>query len=116
MLKNCEEVAKELTNFLFNAVKNLDVPSYENCDSFAENINDSTLKALVKWKNHPSILDRTNYCFNFVSKENIIAEIKPLHVSKAIEENDISVKSLRHMKRFVIVSTNQQKTVYFLIV
>ena len=71
LLKNCEEVAKELTNFLFNAVKNLVIPSYENCDSFAENVNDSTLKAIVKWKNHPSILDRTNYCFNFVSKENI---------------------------------------------
>ena len=56
LLKHCEEVAKELNDFLANAVKNLNIPNYENCDSLAENINDPTLNAVVKWINHPSIL------------------------------------------------------------
>ena len=42
-LTNCEEVAKELNNFFANAVKNLNIPNYENCDSLAENIDDPTL-------------------------------------------------------------------------
>ena len=33
--------------------KNLNIPNYENCDSLAENIDDSTLETIVKWRNHP---------------------------------------------------------------
>ena len=56
LLTNCEEVAKELNNFFANAVKNLNIANYEDCDSLAENIDDPTLKAIAKWRNHPSIL------------------------------------------------------------
>ena len=56
LLTNCEEVAEELNNFFANAVKNLNISSYENCDSLAGNIDDPTLKAIDKWRNHPSIL------------------------------------------------------------
>ena len=56
LLINCEEVAKELNNFFANAVQNLNTPSYENCYSLAENIDDPTLNATAKWRNHPSIL------------------------------------------------------------
>ena len=34
-------------------LKNLNLPNYENCDSLAENIDDSTLETIVKWRNHP---------------------------------------------------------------
>ena len=47
MLTNCEEVAEELNNFLANAVKNLNIPNYENCDSSAEKIDDSTQRPLL---------------------------------------------------------------------
>ena len=56
LLTNCEEVAEELNNFFANAVKNVDISNYENCNSLAENIDDPTLKAIAKWRNHPSIL------------------------------------------------------------
>ena len=65
----------------------------------AENIDDRTLKASVKWRNYPSILEitweyknRANFRFNFVSKEDVLTEIKVLDVSKAIQESDIPVK------------------------
>ena len=37
-----EEVPKELNNFSANAVKNLNISNYKNCDSLTENIDDHT--------------------------------------------------------------------------
>ena len=56
LLTNCEE----LNSFFVNAIKNLNIPNYENCDSLAEDNNDPTLKAIVKWRNHPSILAKAS--------------------------------------------------------
>ena len=102
LLTNCEEVAEELNNFFANAVKNLNISNYENCDSLAENIDDPTLKAIAKWRNHPSILaiaseykNRANVFFNFVSKKDILTEIKMLDVSKTIQESDIPLKVIK---------------------
>ena len=47
LLTNYEEVAKELKNFFANAVKNLNISNYENCDSSAKNIDGPTLKAIA---------------------------------------------------------------------
>ena len=72
-----EAVAKELNNFFANAVKNLNNPNYEYCDSLEENIDDPILEASAKWRNHPSTLaigaeytSRENFYMNFVSKED----------------------------------------------
>ena len=107
LLTNCEEVAEELNNFFANAVKNLNISNYENCDSLAENIDDPTLKAIAKWRNHPSILAiapeykyKANFSFNFVSKEDVLTEIKMLDVSKAIQESDIPVKIIKANENF----------------
>ena len=73
----------------------------------AENIDDPTLKAIAKWRNHPSILaitseykNRANFSFNFVSKEDVLTEIKMLDVSKAIQESDIPVKIIKVNENF----------------
>ena len=73
----------------------------------AENIDDPTLKAIAKWRNHPSILaiaseykNRANFFFSFVSKEDRLTEIKVLDVSKAIQESDIPVKISRANENF----------------
>ena len=55
LLTYCKEVAKELNNLFGNALKNLNIPSYENCDSLAESIDHPPLKYIAKWINHPSI-------------------------------------------------------------
>ena len=55
-----KEVAKERNNFVANTVKNLNISNYEYRDSLAENIDDLTLKAIAKWRNHPSILTITS--------------------------------------------------------
>ena len=68
----------------------------------AENIDDRTLKAIAKWRNHPSILsiaseykNRANFSFNFVSKKNALTEINMLDILKALEESDIPVKIIK---------------------
>ena len=43
LLTNCEEVAKELNNFFANTVKHLNIPSFGNCDSLVQNIDDPTI-------------------------------------------------------------------------
>ena len=74
---------------------------------FGRNIFDPTLKAIAKWRNHPSILaiakeykNRANVFFNFVSKEEVLTEIKMLDVSKAIQESDIPVKIIKANENF----------------
>ena len=68
-----------MNNFLANSVKNRNISNYENCD-LAENIDDRTLKAIAKCRNHASILEiapeyqnRANVFFNFVSKEDALS-------------------------------------------
>ena len=97
-----EQVANELNNFLANAIKSLNIPIYEYFDSLAENMDDPTLKAIAKWRNHPSVLaiaseyaNWENFSFSFISKEDALTEIKVLDVSKAIQESDIPVKIVK---------------------
>ena len=48
LVTNSEEVAKQLNHFFVNAINSLNIPSYENFDFLAENINDPTVRAIVK--------------------------------------------------------------------
>ena len=103
---NCEEAAKELNNFFANAVKNLNISNFENCNSLAKTNDDPTLTAIDKWRNHPSILaiaseykNRADFSFHLVSKEDVLTEIK-LDVSKAIQESDIPVKIIKANENF----------------
>ena len=73
----------------------------------SDNIDRATLKAIVKWKNHPSILTITSehentpkFSFNFASKEHVLEEIKMLDSSKAIQESDNPVKLIKENSNF----------------
>ena len=98
----CGKVATEPNSFFSSVVKNLNIPSYEGCDPLSDNIFHPTLKAIVKWRNHPSILTITSrdantpkYSFNFVSKEHVLEEIQMMDSSKAIQESDIPVNLIK---------------------
>ena len=49
---NTEEV---FSSFFSNIIKDLKILQYSNFDPIAQNIEDPALKAIVKYKNHPSI-------------------------------------------------------------
>ena len=85
-----------------NAVKNINIPNYENFDYLAGSIDDPTLKAISKLRNHPSILaiaseykKEQTFFKNFDSKEDISTKRKVFDVSKAIQQSDIPVKIIK---------------------
>ena len=56
------KTAEVFNSFFLNIVKTLKIPQYLNSDSIAQIIEDPTLKAIVKYKIHPSTLTiKANY-------------------------------------------------------
>ena len=83
-------------------VKNLKSPQYSNFDPIAQNIEDLTLKAIVKYKSHPSILtiqakykDKNKFSCTEVTTQDIGQEIFHLETKKASQTSDISTKIIK---------------------
>ena len=56
ILKTDLETAEVLNTFFGNIVKNLEINQFSNFDPLINNVKDPTLKAILKHKDHPSIL------------------------------------------------------------
>ena len=50
------KIAEVFNSFFSNIVKNIKIPQYSNFDPITQNIEDPTLKAILKYKNHSSVL------------------------------------------------------------
>ena len=102
IISNDKEVAEVLNTFFSNIVSNLNIPEYPVNDPFIDNINDPILKAIFKYKNHPSIkaiekvlkLDKL-FNFNKVDKEEVFKEIIGLDASKASQDTDVPTKIIK---------------------
>ena len=93
------KTAEVFNSFFSNIVKNLKIPQYSNFHPIAQNIEDPTLKAVVKYKSHPSILTiqtkyKVNNKFSFteVTTQHIEKEIFHLETKKASQISDIPTK------------------------
>ena len=71
-------------------------------DPICENINDPLLKAIVRYRNHPSIVAIKKFCnskshfsFKNVQKEEILKELNNLNINKATQNNDILTKIIK---------------------
>ena len=91
-----------MNDFFSSIVTNLNLPEPQNADPLSDNIDHTTLKAIVKWKNHPSVLaitavheNRERFTFSFVTLADVAKEINILNSSKAIQETDLPVKLLK---------------------
>ena len=78
MLTSESETTETLKNFFSNIVKKLDIPKYNSNNSVTENIKDPIFKAILKYKNHPSILAIQKYSKNktFHFEEVNIGEVE----------------------------------------
>ena len=98
LLNSESETADVLNNFFSNIVKDLKIPEYGNLDRNFENVEDSVLRAILKYKNHPSITVRKKKGKNSVSsfyevdKDKIKKEINRLNKNKASQKSDIPIK------------------------
>ena len=102
LVKTDLETAEVLNNFFSNIVQNLDISRYSNGEPLVSNTNDATLKAILKYRNHPSIIairskckDKGNFNFIEVDQKQIEKEILKLDVNKASQSSDIPIKALK---------------------
>ena len=64
MLTSESETAETLNNFFSNIVKKLNIPKFNSNNSVTENMKGPVFKAILKYKNHPSILAIQKYSKN----------------------------------------------------
>ena len=83
-------------------VTNLNIPQFNQIDRTSENISDPVIKAIVKYRTHPSIIaikencaSKSNFNFSFVDKVDILNEIKMLQSNKATQNTDIPTKLIK---------------------
>ena len=84
-----KKTAEVFINFFGNTVKNLNISQCSDFDPIIENTKDPTLKAILKYKKHPSILAIRTKCnkngafsFTEVSFKEIETEIRLLKLNK----------------------------------
>ena len=97
-----ERISESLNNFFADAIINLNIPQYEDPTSNTNGIDDPVLRAIEKYKNHPSIkLIKTNsennasFRFQEIQAIEIEKELKNLDCSKALEDSDIPTKIIK---------------------
>ena len=76
-------------------------------DPICKNINDPLLKAIVRYRNHPSIVAIKKFCnskshfsFKNVQKEEILKELNNLNINKATQNTDIPTKIIKENSEF----------------
>ena len=94
---------QRLSLFFFgNVIKNLMIPKYSEYDSSIDRVENCTIRAILKYRNHPSILAirerkkaQKKFCFKEVSIEEIQKEILNLNNKKASQNSDIPTKIIK---------------------
>ena len=109
IIKTEKETAKVLNAFFSNIVQNLQEYNVE--DPICENINDPLLKAIVRYRNHPSIAAIKKFCnskshfsLKNVQKEEILKELNNLNINKTIQNTDIPTKIIK--ENFIFSNLN----------
>ena len=97
-----DEKNAELLNLFFSsAVKNLKTAEFSETRPLAERLSDPVLKAILKYKNHPSIVairkanNNAYFHSNEVSVEEVYKEIRKLSTPKSVQSTDIPIRVLK---------------------
>ena len=111
IIKTDLKTAEILNNFFSNRVQNLDISRYSNDEPLVSNTNDATLKAILEYRNHPSIITIRNKCkdkcnFNFieVDQKQIEKNVLKVDVNKASQSSDIPIVLKENSDILVIFS------------
>ena len=96
------KVADTFNEFFSNVVKELEIEKDDNLLTDATEETDPVLKAIKKYKNHPSILRIKSsfkhpkvFSFKYFNVEDVKREINNLNSKKATPKGDIPVKILK---------------------
>ena len=107
LITNEQKVANTLNDFFSIILTSLNLPESQNADQLSDNIDHPTLKAIMKWRNHPRVLaitavyeNRERFTFSSVTLADVAKENNILNSSKAIQEADLPVKLSKDNKDF----------------
>ena len=98
LLKSESETAEVFNNYFSNIVKNLKIPEYKNLNANIENVKDPDFRAILKYKNHPSIIaikeksKNEKLSFHEVNNEKIARGFMRLNKNKASQKSDIPIR------------------------
>ena len=102
VISSDNETADVLNTFFYNIVSNINLPKYPIPNLYYNKIRDPVLKAIVKYKDYPSIkaierVPKSVDWFNFsnVEKKEIFQEIVCLDASKVCQDTDIPTKIIK---------------------
>ena len=91
-----------MNNFFSIIISNLNIPEYQVSDPISNYVNDSVLKSILKYKDHPSIkaiekIAKLNSLFKFsnMEKRDILHEIVNLDASKSCKDTDVPTKIIK---------------------
>ena len=96
-----EKYAELLNLFFSSAVKNFEIHEFSDTNPLAERLFNPVLKAILKYKNHPSIAVIRNvnnsfhFHFNEVSVEEVYKEMRKLSTRKSVQSTDIPIRVLK---------------------
>ena len=98
-----EKETAEIFNSLFgNIVKNVNISQYSDFDPIIENVKDLTIKGILRYKKHTSVLAIRTKCnrngifsFREVSFKEIETEIRLLKLNKSSQYSDIPTKIIK---------------------
>lgn len=101
IISDNEPVAELFNKFFANIVKELNLAIDENLLHNVDHIWDPVLKAIEKYKNHPSVkaiaqkYDQNTFKFKNISLDEIKREIRNLDINKACQDTDIPTKIIK---------------------
>ena len=101
ILKTESGTAESLNSFFSSTVNNMNISRYSEFDPVTENIAGPTLKAIFKYKDHPSILAIQSHCeketfrFSEVNIKDIKKDILKLDKNKASQHSDTPIKIIK---------------------
>ena len=101
ILKTNLETAKVLNTFFKNKKKIIEINQYSNFDALIINVEDPNLRAILRYKDHPSILaiqnkykNRNKFAFEKTVLASMEKETRNLKIIKASQISDISTRIL----------------------
>ena len=97
-----KNTASILNEFFSNIITTLGIPQYNETEPVSHNISDPLMKAIMKYRFHPSIVAIKKNCnsglsfsFSQVERHEIIKEINNLKTNKATQSTGIPAKLIK---------------------
>ena len=102
IIENDKNTASILNEFFSNIITTLGIPQYNETEPASHNIGNALMKAIMKYRFHPSMVaikkncnSGSSFSFSQFERDEIMPEIKNLKTNKATQSTDIPTKLIK---------------------